>query len=396
MESARPNKIVWLSCSFDDHYAKLRGEEIHTILSVPRRRDIMRCMEMATKREVVVVSIPSKALSRRRPKWLPGLETVFSGHRQFVAPNWDVPKIRIPLGVFFFIYEALKHTRRGDWVVLDNFEFRNVMAAWFLRIFRSARILVDYLDGKPLIQRSWERLLSIVAESWGRPLLDAAFFVCPVLETRLPASLPKMMVPGFVAPGNTAKKKRAPGTVHFLYSGTLDPPRGIDLMLDALPLLPPDGWRLHITGTGPLQHMVMEAAQNSRWAGKLTFHGVLPTTAVQELYASCDIALNCQILSDPISTVTFPSKLFSYFSADLTVISSRASDVDKIFGSACHYYDRDEPAALAEAMRAAIQDLESFKNMLATNNAKQYFSLEATADRIAKFLSPLLGKTVIQ
>jgi hypothetical protein len=66
------NKIVCLSNVFDQHYHDLRGEKIDRCLGA-KRPVLFRCLEMASDREVIVLSAPPKAMERR------GLEMAAAG-----------------------------------------------------------------------------------------------------------------------------------------------------------------------------------------------------------------------------------------------------------------------------------------------------------------------------
>jgi hypothetical protein len=63
-EKIRP-RIVCLSNVFDQHYHDLRGEQVLRCLTTPYRSDLFRCLEMASGREVIVLSSPPKAEERR-------------------------------------------------------------------------------------------------------------------------------------------------------------------------------------------------------------------------------------------------------------------------------------------------------------------------------------------
>src|SRR5262245_61658063 len=94
------SRIVCLSNVHDGNYEALRGEPIAPCLSSPKRRDLFRCLEMATGREVLVLSSPPKATCRRRPRLLRPTTTHFSTHRQIFCGNLDAPKLRIPSSWF--------------------------------------------------------------------------------------------------------------------------------------------------------------------------------------------------------------------------------------------------------------------------------------------------------
>ena len=108
------------------------------------------------------------------------------------------PKLCFPFSWLSYALHVLKHARDGDILVLDNYELIYVLAARLVSLFRRVMIILDYEDGKHLIDEGWVKLLSGAAEKLGRGLLDGALLAHPALGARLPAELPKVVVPGFV------------------------------------------------------------------------------------------------------------------------------------------------------------------------------------------------------
>ena len=380
------NKIVCLSNVFDQNYHDLRGEKVARCLSGIKRQVLFQCLQKASGREIIVLSAPPKAEGRREPKWIPAVETRYAAHRQFFCANWDAPKLRAPLSWLFYARHVLRHTRSGDVVVIDNYEIIYIVAAWCLKLFRRVTFILEYEDGKHLIDRSIWRLLSGLAETAGRPLLSGAILTHPALGRRLPSVLPTELVPGFVPETIPAYHDKPGPEVRFLYSGTLDGPRGVDLLLEAVKLLPAQGWHLDITGYGPLAESISRFVSDARWQGKLEYHQSLPPDAYERLLGACHVGLNCQRTSDPISGVTFPSKVFTYLSAGLVIISSRASEVDKICGKACLYFDEETPQSLTAAMNEAIADFAAICQRLDRTEVTQHYSVPATTVRLQKFL----------
>jgi len=381
-------RIICLSNVFDRNYQILRGEKIAPCLSSPKRRDLFRCLELATGREVVVLSSPPKSLERRTPRWLPAVATAFSTHPQFFCANWDVPKLRIPLGWLFYAAQAVRRIRSGDLVLMDNYEFIYVVAAYAVRLFRRVDFILEYEDGKHAIDQSWGGALSGLAEKMGRRLIRAAILAHPALGRRLPSSAPTLLAPGFVV--RTKEHPDRPpvkGDVQLLYSGSLDRARGVDLLLAALPLLPETGWQLHLTGAGPLEKAVAALAAEPQWQGRVTFHGALPSADYAALVSRCHIGLNCQRPSDPISDVTFPSKIFSYLSAGLLILSSRASEVPAVCGDACIYYDKETPAALAEAIQRVALHYAELSRPEKADKVAALYGIEGTTQRLTQLLT---------
>jgi len=386
--SATP-RIVCLSNVIEQSYHDLRGEKIAPCLSWGKRRDLFKCLEMASGKEVVVLSLPPKALDRRGARWLKPIQTRFVTHQQFFCANWDAPKVRVPLAWLFYARHVLRHTRSGDLVVIDNYELLYVIAAWLLRLFRRVTCVLDYEDGKHVIDQGLPRLLSDMAESAGKPLMRGALLAHPALGKRLPEATPKALVPGFIRPRQSTGTPQPDAVVRFLYSGSLDEPRGVGLLLTALPYLPDSGWHLDITGSGPLAEQVAQCARETRWAAKVVFHHSLPTAAYNRLVDTCQVGLNCQKSSDPISGVTSPSKVFGYLSAGLLVISSRASGVEQICGKACLYFADETPEGLARAMTDTIADFAAARQRTDVREMSRLYSLEGTVPRLRRFLEEI-------
>src|SRR5439155_27190358 len=154
------------------------------------------------------------------------------------------------------------------------------------------------------------------------------------------------------------------GCIQLLYSGSLDHTRGVDLLLHAVELLPSHGWHLHVSGSGPLTEDMRAFAQRPEWSRKVTMHGALIADAYSRLLRSCHVGINAQRSSDPIAGVTFPSKVFTYLSNGLLVVSSTASEVKSICGSACHYYEDETPKALAQALAETITGFDGVRGSL--------------------------------
>jgi len=349
-----PRRFVILSNVYDENYQKARGEEVPPCLSSPKRRDLFTAIQLALGWELVLLSSPPRASIRRHGRWLPPVDTRFDRFPQNVCANWDLPKLRIPFSWLMYVFHVARRVRKGDVLMMDNFELIYVLAAWLCRLLYGSRILLDYEDGKHLTDRGWARLVSGPAEALGKPLINGAILAHPDLGKRLAKKIPKMTVPGFYKPAAGKDPSDHEGDVRFVYAGSLDKPRGIDLLIGALTHLPDQGWHLDIAGAGPLQDRVVHLAKIPRFQNKIFFHGALSSKENDRLLARCDVGLNLQLSSDPISAVTFPSKLFSYFSAGLEVISTEASEVRSLLGNSCQYLKEETPKALAHCLEERI------------------------------------------
>ena len=384
-QERKAGRIICLSNTFDQQYVNVRREEILAYFGIEKRRNLWRCLELASGRQLIVLSSPPKASKRRRARWLAPLETRFDQHPQFICANWDIPKLRVPLSWLFYAIHVVRYTRDGDIVLIDNYEIVYVIAAWAAHLRRKVRFILDYEDGKHLIDKGIYFVLSRIAEALGRPLLSAAVVAAPALQKRLPRNLPVELAPGFYSSQfDPSQRDSSSDDLHFLYSGSLDKARGVDLLLAAVDLLPPNGWRLHITGAGELEDQVREFAR----ASNVCFHATLPSEPYERLLRKCHVGLNCQRVSDPISEVTFPSKVFSYLRSGLVVLSSRASDVPSICGDACFYYDDDTAETVAQSMKQIMENFATIKRQSAQGlTVMDQYSLSGTSARLRELFA---------
>jgi hypothetical protein len=112
----------------------------------------------------------------------------------------------------------------------------------------------------------------------------------------------------------------------------------------------------------------------------------MPPDAFEQLLRDSHVGLNCQRLFAPISGVTFPSKVFTYLSAGLMVISSKAGAVERVCGNSCLYFDGETPQALASTMREVIGNYIDAGKRLALSAVHPRYSLSTTAARLRQML----------
>ena len=87
--------------------------------------------------------------------------------------------------------------------------------------------------------------------------------------------------------------------------------------------------------------------------------------------------------------MTFPSKVFTYLTAGLMVISSKASGVETVCGSACLYYEEETPQSLAAAMKEVIEHFSAVRQKLNVTAIYERYSMEATVPRLKRLLNAI-------
>lgn len=150
-------------------------------------------------------------------------------------------------------------------------------------------------------------------------------------------------------------------TVHCVYAGTFSAKKGGALAAVNAAEYLPEGYHVHILGGGGkgsrgcVQSRIEELSRTC--ACKLTYDGVLVGNDYIRFLQSCHIGLSTQNPEGDYNDTSFPSKILSYMSNGLRVVSVPIPAVKTSgIGPYMHYYDRQDPQVIANAIRGV--DLE--------------------------------------
>ncbi|MDZ4178666.1 MAG: glycosyltransferase, partial [Coriobacteriia bacterium] len=115
-------------------------------------------------------------------------------------------------------------------------------------------------------------------------------------------------------------------------------------------------YHVHIIGFGnavdtrALISLVGEISAKSECA--VTFDGLLAGEGYIRFLQSCDIGLSTQKLDAAFNETSFPSKVLSYMSNGLRVVTIRLKALEcSGVGDLLYFYDEDTPSAIASAIR---------------------------------------------
>jgi glycosyltransferase involved in cell wall biosynthesis len=181
-------------------------------------------------------------------------------------------------------------------------------------------------------------------------------------------------------PEEFAPASTRPDAADFIYVGELSCHKGVDTLIEALALLHQDaeaGPRLAIVGSGRQGDKLAALVERLGLTRHIAFYGVLPA---REAFALG------QIVVAPSRAESLPYIVMEAIAAGKTVIATDVGGVGEIFGPLRErLVPRDHPAALADAMRAALDrdDREAARerSILAAHVAR-HFSVSRMAELI--------------
>ena len=143
--------------------------------------------------------------------------------------------------------------------------------------------------------------------------------------------------------------------IHCVYAGTFDPRKGgAATAASAAEFLPSD-YHIHILGFGndaetkAIRDLTSEISKKS--IATVTYDGLLSSEEYIRFIQSCDIGLSTQNPDAAFNATSFPSKILSYMSNGLRVVSIRIPAIEgSAIGKYMYYYDKQTPEEIAKAI----------------------------------------------
>lgn len=186
---------------------------------------------------------------------------------------------------------------------------------------------------------------------------DAYVFPTALLEKKLNAkSLPSVIIHGTYKVEPQIEDKFDDGKIHVVYAGTFDPRKGGAAAAAAAAFLPAN-YHIHICGFGndidvqTIQRIIVDTAAKSKAC--VTYDGLKLGYDYIKFIQKCHIGLSTQDPEAAFNATSFPSKILSYMSNGLSVVSIDIPAVTtSAIGKYLNYYHEQSPQKIAEAILA--------------------------------------------
>jgi glycosyltransferase involved in cell wall biosynthesis len=199
------------------------------------------------------------------------------------------------------------------------------------------------------------------------------------------------------APARAARRgDQAAAPVHILAVGRAVAKKGLDTLIRALALLPPDfHWQFTHIGDGPLKRQLAELARSLGLADRCRFAGALPQQDVRAAYREADLfALPCRVDASG-DRDGLPNVIVEALSQGLAVISTPVSGIPELVEDGINgcVVPAEQPQALADALLALGRDHERRERLGAAGQRQVHaqFSHRATIGALHERLAAVVG-----
>jgi colanic acid biosynthesis glycosyl transferase WcaI len=269
---------------------------------------------------------------------------------------------------------------------------RRFRRPWVLEVrdvWPESAVSVGWLDEGSRTYRALERLAHRHARGAARVIVPT-----PGLVERLRAhgATEVDVVPGsvFDSPPDPALRARVRSvlgvgadTCLFAYVGAVGAANGIDLLLDAVGLLPQALPAAFVVAGDGSDRERLEARAQDEGLGSVRFVGAVPKAEVAAVLAAADVCLHL-LRRDPVFATALPSKVLEYFGAHRPVVTTVPGLPEQLV--------RESGGGYAPSAEELAEEIERWTRMSpAEREAKgdqalayglERFGLQASADKL--------------
>lgn len=256
------------------------------------------------------------------------------------ASEWDIPGLHVITSILSQCKWLYKYRSSFQKILFYNYRPETCMPAFFAHIVLRKKIYLEYEDG--FFALKINKILKIVIRAMeliGNRFISGAILVNDDLAPRVRTSntqtisglIDKEMQQHF-----QSLPKRQESQKIFMYAGSLDEIRGVDIFLhlaEKLILAGHDNCQFWISGKGSLEEVVNHFSR--KYPDRIKFYGFISREDLLKLYEEVDAFLSLQKPENQFSAASFPSKIFEYLSTGKMVIgtdySKNLSSVDDIY-----------------------------------------------------------------
>uniref|UniRef100_UPI003AB757CC hypothetical protein n=1 Tax=Faecalibacillus intestinalis TaxID=1982626 RepID=UPI003AB757CC len=142
-----------------------------------------------------------------------------------------------------------------------------------------------------------------------------------------------------------------------VYAGTFDPRKGGVSAATAAGEYLDKNFHIHILGFGSEEEKKILVKQieevNSKNGAVVTMDGLLSGEEYTKFLQSCDAGFSTQNPDANFNDTSFPSKVLSYLSNGLRVVSVRIKALEESkVGNLLYFYDGNDPKSIAETIKS--------------------------------------------
>lgn len=290
----------------------------------------------------------------------------------------------------------------NEFLLIHGLHMPNLLFGAFMR-GRNMKVGVVLTDEQGVVLASdgkLRRLLKRIDRKLAVALcrrFDFGIALSPGLADLYMQGRPIMLLPGIYDTGleqmvGAARTEAKSGsTFRVLYFGHLNSAYGIEALLNAVPMLPPN-IEVRLFGHGPLQERIVSDANHY---ANLYFGGLVDRERLALEMAQCDLMINPRPAASRIALMSSPSKLLEFAAAGKPVMTTKLPSLPEPVLEAALLLQNVDPAHIAASIGAAaelpIATLQA-KGLAFHDAMKSRYSFDSLGSQLAHFFQGVSGE----
>ena len=271
----------------------------------------------------------------------------------------------------------------------------NAGALWLKRIFgaKVVNLIIDTALGNILSNSLWDRYNRLCfqkSEKLCRKMtasmaLNRRVFPYLQLEDK-PCHITKI---GHSLQEPDWKYRPAGEKKILVYTGTLIYYDGTSQLLEAMTLLDPERYELHIYGRGPEESLVRQ--YQSQYS-HIKLMGYLPNKEMKAVMASADLLINPRVDNKMTDIFGFPSKMVEYLLSGTPVLTTRFAAIPEEYLDFVHLIDCQTGSGIAQAIEGLFrlpEDVRKQMSKKAYDYTFMHHGYRCIADEMVAFIDTL-------
>lgn len=278
------------------------------------------------------------------------------------CPSWKTKNkftknIKVIFSLMWLFFYLLFTTQKNEKVLAYHVQWISfpIRAAKFFKkfdlILEVEEIYQDVIEYSEIFIK-WENKLINKA--------DAFLYSTDLLEKKVGSHKPSIVIYGEYKKYPKLAEPPKNGKIRLLYAGIIDKhKKGAFNALEASKFLSND-YELHIIGFGEIERLQAEISKHNKNNGCLVYYdGIKSGEEYIKYCQTFGIGLSTQAMEGEYLESSFPSKVLSYLSLGLRVVSGNIKCVtESKIGSLITYYAEDSPQKIAEAIEKVDMNSE--------------------------------------
>lgn len=254
---------------------------------------------------------------------------------------------------FCMVLYLLRNCNRNETLIVYHSKWMTVPIIVLRMIKPSLSIILEVEEIYSDIKKSffWEKMESIVFNNADKYLFPTQT-LCEKINTE---KKPYSIVHGNYEINEISSKKFGDEKIHVVYAGTFNQIKGGAKMAIKTALYLPENYHVHIIGFGTTRETkeVLQLIKDTEKhiKGTLTYDGLLTGNEYNSFLQSCDIGLSTQNPEAAYNETSFPSKLLSYLSNNLKVVTIKIKVIERsAVKDLLYYYENHNPKEIANTI----------------------------------------------